>query len=113
MPDSLGKEVERLASLIDERFPAPAKNGTKAWSELAWDVVRVLLIPWMVWVTVTLFEMQRRQDIVDATRFTAGDGAALKADMMRELNEHNTDDGHQALRERVDALQRALNNRGN
>jgi len=59
-------------------------NG-KVW-EVIWKVVTILIMPWAMWMSLQVIEMQTAVAVINSNRFTSADGQ----DVWKALSERPT-----------------------
>ena len=57
-------------------------NGKVAW-EWFWRLLSVLVIPWALWISVTLVGVKERVAVMEGNRFTSQDGFAMAKELAK------------------------------
>lgn len=97
----------------------PRRRKTDNWNgraaaamEWVWRVATVLLVPMLLWISVTLIAIDKRVTVIEASQFTVSDGAAVwRAVEQRPTREEvptRLREDVQELRDEMRALREAL-----
>lgn len=58
-------------------------NGRAAGWEWFWRLLSVLVIPWAMWISITLVDAKERIAVMEGNRFTSKDGMALSIELAK------------------------------
>ena len=60
-------------------------NGNRAW-EMWLKVVSVMILPWMAFVTIMLFSIDKRVAVIESNRFTTKDGMEMQRSLGNKVD---------------------------
>jgi len=113
--DALELEIRLLREMLEPTIKRKSGgddgNGGKyrrGWESFALRILLPLLTAAVLGLIGLVLSHESSLSVVEDTRFTAEDGGRLRADMVREIQEHNRTEGHATMRERVNGHERRI-----